>query len=171
MSRGCLSWLESSSFHQSPTCRDNPTPESRGRRVDDKTLERRDRCLSGAIAISRGPSRLKYGLWSRLNSISTLFFRNCSSGAFLKVDMSPRRDGILSSALLLVANLLIPAATFIFATGFFPYKPLLSGLASYSAVTEYGDPPAAPFDKIVFMVIDALRRYRGCPVFCRRPLS
>jgi ethanolaminephosphotransferase len=77
--------------------------------------------------------------------------------------MTPRRsrDGTLSSALLLVANLLIPAAILIFATGFFPYKPLLPGLASYNAVTEYGDPPAAPFDKVVFMVIDALRRYRG----------
>ncbi len=81
--------------------------------------------------------------------------------------MTPRshRDGtgILSSALLVVANLLIPAAILIFATGFFPYKPLLSGLASYDAVTDYGAPPAAPFDRLVFVVIDALRRYyTGC---------
>ncbi|KAK4153739.1 GPI ethanolamine phosphate transferase 2 [Chaetomidium leptoderma] len=67
------------------------------------------------------------------------------------------RDGTLSSALLLVANVLVPAAILVFATGFFPYKPLLSGLASYDTVTEYGDPPAAPFDRLVFMVIDALR--------------
>ncbi|KAL2262095.1 hypothetical protein VTK26DRAFT_2497 [Humicola hyalothermophila] len=73
--------------------------------------------------------------------------------------MTPRRsrDGTLSSALLLLANILIPVAILVFATGFFPYKPLLPGLASYDAVTEYGDPPAAPFDKLVFMVIDALR--------------
>ncbi|KAG7290298.1 hypothetical protein NEMBOFW57_000297 [Staphylotrichum longicolle] len=68
------------------------------------------------------------------------------------------RDGTLSSALLLAANILIPVAIFVFGTGFFPYKPLLSGLASYDAVTEYGEPPAAPFDKLVFVVIDALRR-------------
>ncbi|KAK3296215.1 alkaline-phosphatase-like protein [Chaetomium fimeti] len=68
-----------------------------------------------------------------------------------------RRDGTLSSVFLLAANILIPAAIFVFATGFFPYKPLLSGLATYDAVTEYGDPPAAPFDRLVFMVIDALR--------------
>ncbi|KAK4123891.1 alkaline phosphatase-like protein [Parathielavia appendiculata] len=68
-----------------------------------------------------------------------------------------RRDGTLSSVLLLAANLLIPAAIFVFATGFFPFKPLLPGLASYDAVTEYGEPPAAPFDKLVFIVIDALR--------------
>lgn len=85
--------------------------------------------------------------------------------------MTPRRsrDGTLSSALLLVANILIPAAILVFATGFFPYKPLLSGLASYSAASEYGDPPAPPFDKLVFMVIDALRRYRGCSSALSQP--
>ncbi|KAK4034082.1 GPI ethanolamine phosphate transferase 2 [Parachaetomium inaequale] len=67
------------------------------------------------------------------------------------------RDGTLSSLLLLAANLLIPAAILVFATGFFPYKPLLSGLATYDDVTEYGSPPEAPFDRLIFMVIDALR--------------
>lgn len=68
------------------------------------------------------------------------------------------RDGVLNSVLLLAANILIPAAILVFATGFFPYKPLLPGLATYDAVADYGDPPAAPFDRVVFMVIDALRR-------------
>ncbi|AEO69526.1 uncharacterized protein THITE_2120034 [Thermothielavioides terrestris NRRL 8126] len=68
-----------------------------------------------------------------------------------------RDGGPLSTALLLVANLLIPAAIFIFATGFFPYKPLLPGLATYHDVADYGAPPPAPFDRLVFMVIDALR--------------
>jgi hypothetical protein len=81
------------------------------------------------------------------------------------------RDGILSTVLLLAANLLIPAAILVFATGFFPYKPLLSGLASYDAVTEYGEPPEAQFDKLVFMVIDALRRYGRTPMRCRRCLG
>ncbi|KAL2128578.1 hypothetical protein VTI74DRAFT_9003 [Chaetomium olivicolor] len=67
------------------------------------------------------------------------------------------RDGTLTSVLLLLANLLIPAAILTFATGFFPYKPLLPGLARFDAVTEYGDPPQAPFNKLVFMVVDALR--------------
>jgi ethanolaminephosphotransferase len=74
------------------------------------------------------------------------------------------RHGILSSVLLLAANLLIPAAIVLFATGFFPYKPLLPGLATYDAVTEYGEPPGAPFDRLVFMVIDALRRYGGLSI-------
>ncbi len=73
----------------------------------------------------------------------------------------PSRDGTLSSTLLLLAaNILIPIAIYVFGTGFFPYKPLLPGLATYDSVTEYGEPPTAPFDKLVFVVIDALRRYR-----------
>jgi ethanolaminephosphotransferase len=87
-----------------------------------------------------------------------LFFHNLRR--FPPVEMTARRgrDGTLSSVLLLAANLLIPAAILVFATGFFPYKPLLPGLATYDAVTEYGSPPEAPFDRLVFMVIDALRR-------------
>lgn len=61
--------------------------------------------------------------------------------------------------LLLGANLLIPIAILIFAKGFFPYKPFLSGLAEYEVLaSEYGSPPDSPFDKVVFMVVDALRR-------------
>ena len=64
----------------------------------------------------------------------------------------------LATLLLVVANLLIPVAIFTFATGFFPYKPLLPGLAQYGD-SQYGLPPAAPFDRLIFMVVDALRRY------------
>lgn len=69
-------------------------------------------------------------------------------------------------ALLVLANLLIPVAILVFATGFFPYKPFMPGLAEYEDVTwmskqgeSAGDlqPPEAPFDKLVFMVVDALR--------------
>lgn len=69
-----------------------------------------------------------------------------------------RRDGALSSVLLLAANILIPVAILVFAAGFFPYKPLLPGLASFSDAAEYGEPPEAPFDKLILMVIDSLRR-------------
>lgn len=65
----------------------------------------------------------------------------------------------LSTVFLVAANLLIPIAIYIFGTGFFPYKPLLPGLAVYSD-SVHGPPPAAPFDRVVFMVVDALRRYR-----------
>jgi ethanolamine phosphate transferase 2 subunit G len=58
---------------------------------------------------------------------------------------------------LVVANLLIPAAILTFAGGFFPYKPFLPGLSKYE-VLDYGEPPRAPFDKVIFMVVDALRR-------------
>ncbi|KAK1722304.1 hypothetical protein CaCOL14_006250 [Colletotrichum acutatum] len=60
------------------------------------------------------------------------------------------------AALLTIANILIPLAVFTFATGFFPYKPVLPGLAQYEAL-EYGPPPSAPFDRLIFMVVDALR--------------
>ena len=58
--------------------------------------------------------------------------------------------------LLAVANFLMPVAVLIFATGFFPYKPFIQGLAQYKSV-EHGLPPKAHFDKVIFMVVDALR--------------
>lgn len=59
--------------------------------------------------------------------------------------------------LLCLANVLVPIALIIFATGFFPYKPFLPGLARYED-QALGSPPRAPFDKVIFMVVDALRR-------------
>jgi ethanolaminephosphotransferase len=60
--------------------------------------------------------------------------------------------------LLVFANVLIPIAVLIFATGFFPYKPFIPGLARYQHLgDEYGDPPEPRFDRLVFMVVDALR--------------
>lgn len=65
--------------------------------------------------------------------------------------------------LLTVANLLIPVAILVFATGFFPYKPFMPGLAVYEEISGNvlrdgrQKIPEAPFDKLVFMVVDALR--------------
>ena len=71
---------------------------------------------------------------------------------------------VTRTMLLAVANLLIPVAILVFATGFFPYKPFMPGLAVYEELSQddvLGNgrqmPPAAPFDKLVFMVVDALR--------------
>jgi hypothetical protein len=61
-----------------------------------------------------------------------------------------------NNVLLAAANVLIPIAVLTFATGFFPYKPFVPGLAQYQKLS-YGDPPKAKFDKVVFMVVDALR--------------
>ncbi|KZF21265.1 alkaline phosphatase-like protein [Xylona heveae TC161] len=55
-----------------------------------------------------------------------------------------------------LANVIIPIAILVFAIGFFPYKPFLQGLATFED-DDYGAPPEAPFDKIIFMVVDALR--------------
>lgn len=62
---------------------------------------------------------------------------------------------------LTLANLLLPAAILIFASGFFPYKPLLPGLAEWeddaNTGLQSGVGSHAPFNKVVFMVVDALR--------------
>ena len=63
---------------------------------------------------------------------------------------------------LTVANLLIPIALLVFAIGFFPYKPFMPGLATYEELTwadryEWKDIPEPQFDRVVFMVVDALR--------------
>ncbi|OBT48294.1 hypothetical protein VE00_01172 [Pseudogymnoascus sp. WSF 3629] len=63
-----------------------------------------------------------------------------------------------STVMLTIANLFIPIAILTFASGFFPYKPFLPGLAEYEALGfGLGAPPKAPFDKVIFMVVDALR--------------
>jgi len=54
-------------------------------------------------------------------------------------------------------NLLLPIGILMFARGFFPYKPFLPGLAAFDnqdVITP------APFSRVVFMVVDALRRCR-----------
>ncbi|KAL4898460.1 alkaline-phosphatase-like protein [Aspergillus ambiguus] len=55
-----------------------------------------------------------------------------------------------------IANILVPIAVLIFASGFFPYKPLIPGLATFEDDGGLAAPPGV-FDKVVFMVIDALR--------------
>lgn len=80
--------------------------------------------------------------------------------------MTPSKSSTRLSSLIL-ANLLIPIALAVFATGFFPYKPFLSGLATFEEVEveEHGlnllsqsARPKRVFDKVIFMVVDALRR-------------
>jgi ethanolaminephosphotransferase len=72
--------------------------------------------------------------------------------------MAPR------SLVLAAANLLIPVAILVFATAFFPYKPFMPGLAAYEETGwedkmgwSEGKSPKPQFDKLVFMVVDALR--------------
>lgn len=67
---------------------------------------------------------------------------------------------------LLLANALIPISIYYFAIGFFPYKPFLPGLASFEELEDgeelqllrEGARPERAFDKVIFMVVDALRR-------------
>ncbi|KAJ5779033.1 Alkaline phosphatase-like alpha/beta/alpha [Penicillium paradoxum] len=57
---------------------------------------------------------------------------------------------------MIIANLLIPMGILIFSSGFFPYKPLIHGLATFDDTKEDAIVPAI-FDKVIFMVVDALR--------------
>lgn len=71
--------------------------------------------------------------------------------------VSSNNGSLLRTLLLVAANLLIPASIVVFALGFFPYKPFLPGLAEFEPL-DFGSPPDAPFDRLIFMVVDALRR-------------
>ncbi|SLM35770.1 gpi ethanolamine phosphate transferase [Lasallia pustulata] len=64
--------------------------------------------------------------------------------------------GTTFSFLLLLSNLLIPIAILIFAAGFFPYKPFLPGTAKFDE-SSHEVPQHTPFDRLIFMVVDALR--------------
>ncbi|KAM3417179.1 GPI ethanolamine phosphate transferase 2 [Cercospora zeina] len=77
------------------------------------------------------------------------------------------RPSRVQTATLTLANLLLPIAVLVFARGFFPYKPVLPGLARFEHARNDGETgennaeqdwrPNAPFDKVIFMVVDALR--------------
>ena len=56
----------------------------------------------------------------------------------------------------ILANCLLVAAILVFASGFFPYKAVLPGLAAWDSAHGRSTVPA-PFDKVIFMVVDALR--------------
>ncbi|TQB72867.1 major facilitator super transporter protein [Monascus purpureus] len=63
---------------------------------------------------------------------------------------------ILKNWASLIANAIIPVAIIVFASGFFPYKAMLPGLARLDGSNSATIPPAI-FDKVIFMVVDALR--------------
>ncbi|KAF3483593.1 phosphoethanolamine transferase 7 [Arthroderma uncinatum] len=56
----------------------------------------------------------------------------------------------------LVSFILFPLALLLFASGFFPYKPFIPGLAAFDE-QDSGSRPSPIFDRVVFMVVDALR--------------
>ncbi|RKF63373.1 GPI ethanolamine phosphate transferase 2 [Erysiphe neolycopersici] len=67
-----------------------------------------------------------------------------------------KSPSVLNKFILATANVFIPVAILIFSSGFFPYKPFLSGLAE-NYDTQHGSTPKVPFNKVIFMVVDALR--------------
>ncbi|OAP61313.1 hypothetical protein AYL99_03514 [Fonsecaea erecta] len=64
----------------------------------------------------------------------------------------------LHNAVLGLSNIILIAALVIFAKGFFPHKAFLPGLATWPAATAAtGVARSSPFDRVIFMVVDALR--------------
>ncbi|EXJ90947.1 hypothetical protein A1O1_04054 [Capronia coronata CBS 617.96] len=59
-------------------------------------------------------------------------------------------------AAIALSNVVLVLALLIFAKGFFPHKAFLPGLATWPQEVE-ALPRSAPFDRVVFMVVDALR--------------
>ena len=59
--------------------------------------------------------------------------------------------------LLSVANILLPVAILTFAAGFFPYKPFIPGV-NHGVDFGLGIKVEPAFDKVIFIVVDALRR-------------
>lgn len=61
--------------------------------------------------------------------------------------------------LLLAANLLIPAGVLVFMTGYFRGRPRMASRGEVDkGETARATSESAPFDKVVFMMVDALRR-------------
>lgn len=71
--------------------------------------------------------------------------------------------------LMLAANLLIPAAVMLFMTGFF--RPRMRTRSPVEDDIDETIPSRAPFDKVVFMVIDGLRRSGSSPDTPRGPTT
>jgi ethanolamine phosphate transferase 2 subunit G len=56
-----------------------------------------------------------------------------------------------------LANIFSACAVLLFAAGFFPHKAFLPGLATWP-LDRNASILVSPFDKVIFMVVDALRR-------------
>src|SRR2546423_14311791 len=72
-----------------------------------------------------------------------------------------------------LANVLTICAILIFASGFFPHKAFLPGLAAWGSDMDISQ-LSSPFNRVIFMVVDALRRCFIIDVLsspCLQPIS
>lgn len=81
-----------------------------------------------------------------------IFHLDCVIDPFPSAMARSRGARLLTLA---VANVLLPLAVLVFASGFFPFKPLLSGLATFRG--DFLEDEPAIFGRVIFMVVDALR--------------
>ncbi|CAG9993371.1 unnamed protein product [Clonostachys byssicola] len=125
-----------------------PTENARAERLSAKLLE---------LAKQPKPESSDVNMNTEDNDLQVEITTRDDNDTAMEVDAStkttkPRR----SSRVIAKTNILVPISILVFAIGFFPYKPFLPGLAEYESL-ELGPPPSGPFDKLVFMVVDALR--------------
>lgn len=111
-------------------------------------------CLMSHVHVDGRPSNSPI-----LYTLFLLFYRaSCGDGVnyaqLMHLTIMPSTPGLRKAALVL-ANLLLPVAVLVFASGFFPYKPVLPGLATFDDGNDGA--PEARFKRVVFMVVDALR--------------
>lgn len=69
---------------------------------------------------------------------------------------------VLQKAVLFAVNVILALGLLLFASGFFPHKAFIAGLAQWSGKDGI-QATDAPFDRIIFMVVDALRRFNLLP--------
>ena len=64
---------------------------------------------------------------------------------------------LLHNVLMIAVNTTVISALLLFGIGFFPHKAFIPGKAEWPGGASQG-PIDAPFDKVILMVVDALRR-------------
>lgn len=81
-----------------------------------------------------------------------------------KRTLHPKMPRFLSAVFLFVINAFMVISLIIFASGFFPYKSFQSGRASFSETDNF-NATSSPFDKTIFMLVDALRRSQSSSTY------
>jgi len=91
----------------------------------------------------------------------------------VETNKGPRMKTRELCLVLVLSSILQLVGIAFFARGFFPYKKVLPGFATGNGPQDFVDfglepvgPPEKLFDRMVFIVVDALRRYSGCSIGC-----
>lgn len=117
------------------------------------------------------PYYIRVGIFEYPPIIITSRFGTSPQGRHKKGPRMKTRELCL---LILISSILQLVGMALFARGFFPYKKVLAGFATANERQDFLDlglephvgPPEKVFDRLVFIVIDALRRYIHDSIVC-----